>query len=94
MTPATARADDAPLDWKAPVPPAPATLEETGLGYEALKQLLTKSLFADPTQFLRAGALVKKVRDLKLTSSRPDRSSYRPPQGIRAKWPLQQSDVV
>jgi len=46
VTPATARADDAPLDWKAPVPPAPTTFEETGLGYEALKQLLAKSLFA------------------------------------------------
>ena len=55
MTPATARADDAPLDWKAPVPPAPTTLEETGLGYEALKQLLAKSLFAGELSGPRAG---------------------------------------
>src|SRR5262249_7019212 len=46
VNPATARADDAPQDRKAPVPPPPSTIEETGLGYEALKQLLTKSLFA------------------------------------------------
>ncbi len=31
---------------KAPVPPAPATIEDTGLGYEQLKQLLVKGLFA------------------------------------------------
>jgi hypothetical protein len=28
------------------VPPEPSTIEDTGLGYEALKQLLTKALFA------------------------------------------------
>jgi hypothetical protein len=31
---------------RAPVPPEPSTIEDTGLGYEALKQLLTKALFA------------------------------------------------
>jgi hypothetical protein len=31
---------------RAPVPPAPATIEETGLSYEQLKQLLVKSLYA------------------------------------------------
>ena len=54
---------------------------------------LTESLFADPPQFLRAGAFVKKVRDLKLPSSRTDRCSDGSPQGIGAKRPLEQSDI-
>ncbi len=54
---------------------------------------LTESLFADPPQFLRAGAFVKKVRDLKLPSSRADRCSDGSPQGIGAKRPLEQSDI-
>jgi predicted ATPase with chaperone activity len=31
---------------RAPVPPEPSTIEDTGLSYEALKQLLTKALYA------------------------------------------------
>jgi predicted ATPase with chaperone activity len=31
---------------RAPVPPEPTTIEETGLGYEALRQLVTKILYA------------------------------------------------
>ena len=34
------------LDRRAPVPPEPTTIEETGLSYEALRQLLTKALYA------------------------------------------------
>jgi hypothetical protein len=63
-------------------------------GIRSVLEKLTESLFADPTQFLRAGALVKKVRDLKLPSPRPGRRSYGSPQGIGAKRPLQQSDIV
>ncbi len=41
---ATAEAESGPV--RAPVPPAPATIEDTGLSYEQLKQLIVKALFA------------------------------------------------
>jgi predicted ATPase with chaperone activity len=40
---------------RAPVPPEPSTIEDTGLGYEALKQLLTKALFAGEVSGLALG---------------------------------------
>jgi hypothetical protein len=43
-TAAAAEADSAPA--RAPVPRAPATIEDTGLSYEQLKQLIVKALFA------------------------------------------------
>ena len=41
---AAAEAESGPV--RAPVPPAPATIEDTGLSYEQLKQLIVKALFA------------------------------------------------
>ena len=56
MTQATsARAEDSPPERKAPVPPAPGSIEETGLGYEQLKQLLVKALFAGELSGLALG---------------------------------------
>lgn len=42
-------------DRRAPVPPAPATIEDTGLGYEALKQLVVKALFGGEVSGLALG---------------------------------------
>ncbi len=57
MTPESAAAADSTpvLDRKAPVPPEPTTLEATGLSYEALKQLLTKALYAGEQSGLTLG---------------------------------------
>ncbi len=48
MTPESAAAANlTPVaERRAPVPPEPTTIEETGLGYEALRQLVTKILYA------------------------------------------------
>ena len=48
MTPESAAAANAtPVDERrAPVPPEPTTIEQTGLPYESLRQLLTKALYA------------------------------------------------
>ena len=46
MSEQTAAAEAGSAPARAPVPPAPATIEDTGLGYEQLKQLLVKALFA------------------------------------------------
>jgi hypothetical protein len=42
-------------DGKAPVPPEPQTIAETGLGYEQLKQLVTKALYAGELSGLALG---------------------------------------
>jgi predicted ATPase with chaperone activity len=51
VTPESAVAQSEP-ERRAPVPPEPSTIEDTGLGYEALRQLLTKALFAGETSGL------------------------------------------
>ena len=55
MTPESAAASTPGPERRAPVPPAPATLEETGLGYEALKQLVVKTLFGGEVSGLALG---------------------------------------
>ena len=83
MTPESAAAADSTpvLDRRAPVPPEPTTLEATGLSYEALKQLLTKALYAGEQSGLALGeklclpyalleALVEHLRAEKLVEVR------------------------
>ncbi len=56
MTPEPADATSTPgPERRAPVPPAPATMDDTGLGYESLKQLVVKTLFAGEVSGLALG---------------------------------------
>ena len=57
MTPESAAAATSTpvLERRAPVPPEPATIEDTGLSYEALRQLLTKALYAGEQSGLALG---------------------------------------
>jgi hypothetical protein len=56
VTPESAEATtQQPPVRRAPVPPAPTSIEETGLGYEALKQLIVKALFGGEVSGLTLG---------------------------------------
>ncbi|HEY8534887.1 MAG TPA: hypothetical protein VIL25_00505 [Vicinamibacterales bacterium] len=46
MTPQSAVNATAVAERRAPVPPEPSTIEDTGLSYESLRQLVTKTLYA------------------------------------------------